>query len=208
MFNTIKRRASRIRFRVEFCYIGLLVSSLTLALSGCQAAQQFPGETVTVTQPPVTITATVTATATVTLTPQPAPQPLSSTPSQGNKIVISYSSQVNTTLNDNTGHSLDPKPGYIFLATNVNVENFGYDYFETFYGYFTMIVDGVEYRCVYPSSVDGYLLDVRVLDSGRIDGKLLYEVPASVLTSGFNLAYSKSASTGRPFNIQWINLSQ
>jgi hypothetical protein len=208
MQNTNFRHVRQVLLRVGFCCTGLLVSALILAVSGCQTTPNLPGETVTVTQPPVTTTATVTATATVTLTPRPAPQPLSPTPSLDNKIVISYSSQVNTTLNDNTGHSLDPKPGNIFITTNVNVENFGYDYFETFYGYFTMIVDGVEYRCVYPSSVEGYLLDVRVLDSGRIDGKVLYEVPASVLTSGFNLAYSKNDSTGRPFNIQWINLNQ
>ena len=207
MFNTIFRYFRPVRIRLGLFSAGLFVSVLVLALSGCQTAAKLP-ETDTVTQPPVTVTATITKTVTINPTPDSTPGPTASIPSTDNSIVVSYTSLSNTTLTDNTGQAVNPRPGYIFLTATLDIENHGYEQFETFYGYFTMVVDNVEYRCTRPDLVEGYLDDVRLLNGGRISGKLLYEVPPSALANGFNFSYSeKDKATGQSFNIQWLNLN-
>lgn len=135
----------------------------------------------------------------------PAGPSAPSTPSATKEVVIRYSSTTTEHLGEWFEYMeewlYEADPGYTYLVVSLDIENKGYDSFSTNSFYFSVIVSHVEYDPATPTWVmDDRLKDVDLLDGGRISGKLAFEVPKEVTSTGHQLKYQ----AWERYNIEWI----
>jgi hypothetical protein len=110
-------------------------------------------------------------------------------------VVIRYSS----TTTEHLGEWYEADPGYTYLVVSLDIENKGYDSFNTGSWNFAAIVSNVEYDTTWVT-LDDRLKVVNLLDGGRISGKLAFEVPKEVTSTGYQLKYQG----WERYNIEWI----
>ena len=128
------------------------------------------------------------------------PSEPTSTPSTtptSKEIVIGYSSYTT----DQIVEWNRADPGYTYLVIDLDIENRGYDSFNTSCSCFLVIVNNVKYE--YSDAVldlEDCLRNVDLLDGGRISGKTVFEVPEEVVRSGYQLKYE----SWEEYSIQWI----
>jgi len=84
-------------------------------------------------------------------------------------------------------------------VVSLDVENKGYDSFSTNSFYFSVIVSNVEYDTAWVTLEDELKL-VDLLDGGSTSGKLAFEVPKEVTSTGYQLKYQ----AWETYNIKWI----
>lgn len=84
---------------------------------------------------------------------------------------------------------------------SLDIKNNGYDSFSTNPFYFSVIVNNVEYDTAWVCvMLEDELKIVDLLDGGRIFGKLAFEVPKEVTSTGYQLKYQ----AWEEYNIEWI----
>lgn len=94
-------------------------------------------------------------------------------------IDISYSAK----KQDSIGQFGQPKEGKVFLIITMNIENKGYDKFNTNTFNFNLIANNIKYDVATESfSLDDKLDSVDLLDGGSIKGSIAFEVPANIGT--------------------------
>lgn len=124
----------------------------------------------------------------------------SSTPNSkasGDRVMISYSSAIMNRI----GAYSDPKPGNVFLVLDMTVQNQGYSSFNTNPYWFSATVNKVKYQWSWASaSLDNELENVDVQNGGTVRGKLAFEVPSEVATSGFQIGYEIPFKN---YSIEW-----
>ncbi len=103
-----------------------------------------------------------------------------STPAQSQpqkSVVISYSAK----KEDSIGKFGQPKEGKVFLIITMNIENKGYDKFNTNTFNFNLIANNIKYDVATESfSLDDKLDSVDLLDGGSTKGSIAFEVPSTV----------------------------
>jgi Domain of unknown function (DUF4352) len=98
-----------------------------------------------------------------------------------------------------TGDFADtPKSGDEYLIFDMTIENQGYDSFSVNPFYFSLIANNVKYSNAFVSNLDNELNSVDVLNNGKIEGQLAFEVPAT--TGNFSLEYDGFET----YNINWV----
>ena len=90
-------------------------------------------------------------------------------------------------------------PGYTYLVVSLDIENKGYESFSTNSFYFSVIVSNVEYDTAWVALEDE-LKTVDLLNGGSTSGKLTFEVPEEVTSTGNQLKYQ----AWETYNIKWI----
>lgn len=129
--------------------------------------------------------------------PAPAPAPTPAPTTQ--RIVITYSSTTMTQIG--TGSIANtPSPGSIYLVLDMTIQNQGYDSFSINPVFFSIVVNNVKYSMAFIMGLDNQLKLVDILNGGTTQGKLAFEVPSQVTTTGFQVTYSAF----EPYNIQWV----
>lgn len=133
----------------------------------------------------------------------PAGPSAPSTPSATKEVVIRYSSTTTEHLGEWFEYMeewlYEADPGYTYLVVSLDIENKGYESFNTGSWNFAAIVSNVEYDTTWVT-LDDRLKVVNLLDGGRISGKLAFEVPKEVTSTGYQLKYQAWES----YNIEWI----
>jgi hypothetical protein len=116
------------------------------------------------------------------------------------KIVITYSATTLTEIGSGFLSST-PTAENVYLVLDMTVENQGYNTFSTNPFYFSVIIDNVKYKSSFLSyDLDNELKAVDVLDGGKVEGALAFEVPTTVTLSGFQAVYQAFSN----FNVEWI----
>jgi uncharacterized repeat protein (TIGR02543 family) len=117
------------------------------------------------------------------------------TPTSTPQIIIKYSS---TTTNQ-IGQIFTAKSGYTYLILDLNIENNGYESFDTYEGYFYVIVNNVQYSNT-PTGTENELEDVSLLSGGQTSGNIEFEVPQNVVSLGYQVGYSYLPQ----YSIKWV----
>lgn len=120
---------------------------------------------------------------------------LSLPPVTTKEIVITYSSYTT----DQIGEWNKADQGYTYLVVSLDIENKGYDSFNTGHCFFSVVVNNVAYNVEYVG-LGNILKVVDLLNGGKISGKLAFEVPKEVTSTGYQLKYQ----TWKEYNIEWI----
>lgn len=113
----------------------------------------------------------------------------------GPKVVIRYSATTADHISD-----FKPAQGYIYLILSLDIENNGYSEFSLNPSRFYVWVNRIAYDVAlvtFPDELKGFGLP----DGYRTKGKLVFEVPETVSTWGFEPGYADFF--GRR-NIEWI----
>lgn len=110
-------------------------------------------------------------------------------------IVIKYS----CITTDQIGEWFHADSGYTYLVISLDIRNTGYDSFGTNPFYFSVIVNDVRYDTTWVG-LDDELKMVDLLDGGKISGKLAFEVPEEVTSTGYQLEYQAWETC----DIEWI----
>ena len=137
-------------------------------------------------------------------TSPPAGPSAPSTPPATKEMVIRYSSTTTEHLGEWYEYldewQDEADPGYIYLVVSLDIENKGYDSFSTNSFYFSVIVSNVEYHTTWLIALEDKLKLVDLLDGGSTSGKLAFEVPEEVTSTGYQLKYQ----AWETYNINWI----
>ena len=160
---------------------------------------QVPTPTPTPTATP-TSTPSPTSAPTPTPTSAPTPTPTSMpTPTSSKLITVTYSSSIASHIDGTYGAVYPERAGDVFLIVNMSIHNQGYDSFSVGPGYFSVIVNSIEYdESAYTYSLDNYLQSVGVLGGGLMTGSIAYEIPEGATT--FLIQYGGYGT----YNIQWV----
>lgn len=112
------------------------------------------------------------------------------------KIIIKYSTKIVEQL----GQYQKPSNGYVYLVLSFDIENNGYESFGTNPLYFSATVNNVKYSNAWVST-ENDLKPLDLLDGGRTQGDLVFEIPSSDANSDFQINYSGILGS---FDIQWL----
>jgi len=145
-------------------------------------------------------TSTPSTTPPSTTKPTPTPAPTSK------EIVMGYSVTITNERDSWIGPSpsLHAETGYTFVLVNLDIENDGYESFETGQFLFCIVVNKVRYIADFYYPEEEALKSVDLLDGGKISGKIVFEVPEEVLTAGYQLGYRLKTAAGESYNIKWV----
>jgi uncharacterized repeat protein (TIGR02543 family) len=117
------------------------------------------------------------------------------TPTSTPQIVIKFSA---TTANQ-IGRVFTAKPGYTYLILHLDIENNGYESFDTYEGYFYVVVNNVKYSNT-PTGTENELEDVSLFSGGQTSGNIEFEVPQSVTSLSYQVGHSYLPR----YNIKWV----
>jgi len=87
------------------------------------------------------------------------------------------------------------------VITNINIENHGYDAFETNKDYFSAIVNGVPYKFDPERYANNLLPDTKIANAEKAAGNITFTLPDPTLGSDIKLKYTGPGE----YNITWIN---
>jgi len=168
-----------------------------------QISQPTTSKPIIIQPTPSTTMLTVTKTTTLTTT-QPTTTTVrtstttSTSPSTSQVITITYESSLASEI----GSSFEAAPSKIYLILDMTITNQGYSSFSVGQSYFEVIVNGIQYSDEWAYGLENRLESVQILSSGTIRGKVAFEVPQIVSTSGFSVDYDGWET----YNIQWEKL--
>ncbi len=127
---------------------------------------------------------------------------LASTPNTKNQeIVVTYFSIIDVPPNIWDSSLLQPGSGDELVITNINIENHGYNEFETNKGYFSAIVRGVPYKFDPQRYVNNLLPDTKIANAEKAAGNITFTLPDATFGSDITLKYTGPEE----YNITWIN---
>lgn len=133
----------------------------------------------------------------VSSTPSPPGQPSAPSASDTTKMVtIEYSS----TTTQQFGEWSKAKPGYVYLVLDLHIDNRGYDSFSTNPLYFYVVVNNVKYSVAFVMGLEDELKVVDLFSGGKTAGRIAFEVPAEVCSTGYQIRYEAF----RDYNIKWV----
>lgn len=90
--------------------------------------------------------------------------------------------------------------GY-YLILSVSIENHGYNSFNTALEYFSVSVSNVKY---FPDPDFCDLKTLDIINGGKLNGKLAFQVPAGTPRVGYKLSYTGT----RVFKIFWTEVKR
>ena len=126
----------------------------------------------------------------------PAGAPTPTVPETAKKIIIRYSS---STMNQ-VGEWNKADPGYTYLVLDLDIENRGYDSFSTNPLNFSVVVNNVKYNVAWVTT-ENLLKAVDLLNGGKANGTLAFEVPTEVSSAGYQIRYAGFLTE---YDIEWI----